>query len=60
MTALDRPLNGKLFLVAGGILGKFYCGRIKGSGGVAIDVGSLVDMWMGAETRPGMSQANKL
>ncbi len=33
MTALDRPLNGKLFLVAGGILGKFYCGRIKGSGG---------------------------
>jgi hypothetical protein len=55
MTALDRPLNGKLFLVAGGILGKFYCGRIKASGGVALDVGSVVDAWVGAATRPGIT-----
>jgi len=55
MTALDRPLNGKLFLVAGGILGKFYCGRIRASGGVALDVGSVVDAWVGAATRPGIT-----
>jgi hypothetical protein len=52
MAALDRPLNGTLFLVAGGILGKFYCERIRASGGVAIDIGSVADSWVGAETRP--------
>ncbi|ESQ73900.1 hypothetical protein [Asticcacaulis sp. AC402] len=54
MDSLGRAdLSGKLYLVAGGILGKFYCDRIKKSGGVAVDVGSLVDAWIGANTRPG-------
>lgn len=52
MDDLDRPLNARLFIVAGGILGKFYCERIRASGGVAIDVGSVADSWVGAETRP--------
>lgn len=60
MSALDRPLNGKLFLVAGGLLGKFYCSKIKDCGGVAIDVGSVVDAWIGANTRPGFSEAGLL
>lgn len=46
-------LSGRLFLVAGGILGKFYCDQIKKSGGVAVDIGSLADAWVGAVTRPG-------
>lgn len=49
---LSQPLHGRLFLVAGGILGKLYCTRIKQSGGVALDVGSIIDAWMGRLTRP--------
>ena len=49
---LERPLQGQLFLVAGGLLGKLYCDRIKKSGGVALDIGSVVDAWMGKATRP--------
>lgn len=40
-----------LFLVGGGILGKLYCHRIKSLGGVAIDVGSMMDLWGGLKTR---------
>ncbi|ACL60920.1 tetratricopeptide repeat protein [Methylobacterium nodulans] len=54
MEALSRPLNGKLYLVAAGLLGKLYCHRIKQSGGVALDIGSLADGWMGVNTRPGL------
>lgn len=46
-----RP--GEVFLVAAGFLGKIYCGVIKEAGGIAIDVGSIVDGWMGYNTRPG-------
>lgn len=53
MQDLSQPLAGELFLVAGGLLGKIYCDRIKRSGGVAIDIGSLIDAWLGAPTRPG-------
>ncbi|MBY0296172.1 MAG: tetratricopeptide repeat protein [Methylobacterium sp.] len=53
MQELSRPLAGQLFLVAGGLLGKVYCDRIKRSGGVALDIGSLIDAWLGAPTRPG-------
>lgn len=53
MRALAQPLDGRLFLVSGGLLGKFYCDRIRSSGGVALDIGSLVDLWLGYRTRPG-------
>lgn len=52
--SLSRPLNGKLFLVAAGILGKFYCKTIKDNGGIAIDIGSIADKLSGCNTRPGM------
>ena len=41
-----------LVLVAGGVFGKIYSGMIRESGGVAIDIGSVVDSWMGLRTRP--------
>ncbi|HVT30704.1 MAG TPA: hypothetical protein VHE81_22030, partial [Lacipirellulaceae bacterium] len=47
------PYRGAVFLVAAGLLGKIYCARIRNLGGVAIDVGSIVDAWMGQNTRPG-------
>jgi hypothetical protein len=43
--------RGELFLVAAGFLGKFYCDLIKSRGGIAIDVGSIVDYWLGHDTR---------
>ena len=49
-----------LFLVAGGILGKLYCEAIKQSGGVALDIGSVADAWMGAMTRPNVTNAHVL
>ncbi len=50
---LSRPSNGQLFLVAAGLLGKFYCQAVKQGGGVALDIGSLVDAWLEKPTRPG-------
>ena len=50
--AVPRP--GAVFLVAGGLLGKIYCHVIRQRGGIAIDAGSIVDGWMGHNTRPGV------
>ena len=53
MANLENPKHGKIFLVAGGILGKFYVQQIKRSGGIALDIGSLADAWVNKATRPG-------
>lgn len=45
------PHPGAVFLVAGGLLGKIYCHRIKQLGGIAFDIGAVVDAWMGYNTR---------
>jgi hypothetical protein len=50
---LARNWNGRLVLVAAGILGKFYASTIRRHGGIALDIGSLADVWMGRLTRPG-------
>jgi hypothetical protein len=50
---ISVPHRGALFLVAAGLLGKVYCSRIRALGGIAIDMGSIVDGWMGFNTRPG-------
>jgi hypothetical protein len=44
--------QGRVWLVAAGILGKRYCAEIRAQGGVALDVGSIVDGWLGKATRP--------
>ncbi|MGA0546234.1 hypothetical protein ACO2Q1_13250 [Brevundimonas sp. VNH65] len=40
-------LGGQLFLIGAGILGKYYCDLIRKRGGVALDVGSVLDSWAG-------------
>jgi hypothetical protein len=42
---------GEVFLVAAGILGKIYCDWIREAGGLALDLGSVVDQWCGFSTR---------
>lgn len=51
------PKQGAVFLVAAGLLGKVYCSWIKRRGGIAIDIGSVADAWMGHRTRPGQFEA---
>ena len=51
--SLAVPFPGAVFLVAAGLLGKVYCSRIKQLGGVALDIGSLADAWLGFDTRNG-------
>ncbi len=52
--SIEVPRPGAVFLVAGGLLAKIYCSVIRQRGGIAIDAGSIVDAWMGINTRPGM------
>ncbi len=50
------PHRGAVFLVAAGLLGKIYCNVIQQRGGIAIDIGSVSDAWMGLQTRAGQFQ----
>ncbi|MGB1262268.1 MAG: hypothetical protein ACPG52_05095 [Cognaticolwellia sp.] len=43
---------GMVFIVAGGIVGKGYCHEIKKKGGIALDLGAVVDAWVGKLSRP--------
>jgi hypothetical protein len=49
---------GRLFLVGAGILGKIYCDAIRQQGGVAIDVGSVMDLCCGLTTSRGEFRLN--
>jgi hypothetical protein len=51
MESLEVTEPGQPFLIGAGGLGKIYCHRVKQLGGVAIDVGSLLDAWAGVESR---------
>lgn len=45
--SLKEDASGRTYLVGAGILGKVYCDVIKKAGGVAIDIGSLMDLFAG-------------
>lgn len=51
--SIEVPFPGALFLVGAGPCGKVYCDVIKRRGGIAIDIGSVFDLWAGRLTRPG-------
>jgi tetratricopeptide (TPR) repeat protein len=57
MEQLARPWDGRVFLVAAGTLGKYYAIQIKRHGGVALDLGSLVDGWMRLQSRAGYGES---
>lgn len=48
---IEVPYRGALFVVGGGLLGKIYCNVIKEKGGIALDLGSILDAWAGAKSR---------
>jgi len=49
MDVVCRP--GMLLLVGAGVVGKIYCQWWKERGGIAFDVGSVLDEWAGKVTR---------
>ncbi|MEN3238683.1 hypothetical protein PUR29_35165 [Methylobacterium ajmalii] len=53
---LSKPHNGRVFLIAAGTFGKYYATIIKRHGGIAFDLGSLVDGWMKLASRPGYAE----
>lgn len=50
-TIQSSDWKGKICFVGAGILGKSYALQIKQQGGIAIDLGSMMDKWMGKQTR---------
>ena len=40
-----------LTYVGAGLLGKTYCADVRRAGRVAVDIGSIVDTWVGLKTR---------
>jgi hypothetical protein len=57
---LSRPHHGRVFMIAAGTLAKFYADVIKAHGGIALDLGSLVDGWLNISSRPGYDSSMRL
>ena len=51
---LKVKFKGMLFLVGAGLCGKIYCQWIKERGGIALDIGSVMDTWLGFGSRPAV------
>jgi hypothetical protein len=47
---------GIVYFVAAGILGKTYCEAIRATGGIALDIGAVADIWAGVRSRRQVSQ----
>ena len=57
LDSINPPFEGAVYIVAAGMLAKSYATVVKARGGIAIDVGSIADVWMGTASRPGMDKA---
>jgi hypothetical protein len=57
LDSINPPYEGAVYIIAAGILSKPYATMVKARGGIAIDVGSIADVWMGTASRPGMEKS---
>lgn len=51
-SSINVEYNGMPYLVAAGLIGKGYCAEIQQQGGIALDIGALIDCWDGRYSRP--------
>ncbi|WP_395341974.1 hypothetical protein PN836_020565 [Ningiella sp. W23] len=51
MRRLNAEAQGRVYLIGAGVLGKLYANTIKEAGGVALDIGSVFDSWVGNKSR---------
>ena len=52
---LEQVEAGDVVLVGAGVFGKIYCDRIRRRGGIALDLGSVLDGWAGVESRGNLT-----
>ena len=45
------PCEGNPCLVGAGVIGKIYCNWMRDRGGIAFDIGAVMDLWAGFSTR---------
>ena len=57
---LNIAVKKELYFVSWSLLGKAICGHIKAHGGVAVDIGAIIDGWMGMQTRSYHSEKYRL
>ncbi len=60
MDVVSRDFPGSLLLVGAGVIGKIYCNWWRDRGGVAVDVGGVMDLWAGFVTRGPDKGLNKV
>ena len=48
----QKNLSGSIWILAAGMLGKIYGDIVYLKGGIVLDLGSVVDGWIGVKTRP--------
>lgn len=53
---LEIRERGELFLIGAGLATKKYCQVVRDRGGIALDLGSVFDLWAGAATRTGFEE----
>ena len=58
MDEIEIPVPGHLCLIGAGPLGKIYAARVKERGGVALDVGSVFDLWANINSRSWIEEAS--
>jgi tetratricopeptide (TPR) repeat protein len=51
LAEMEHAPKGRLVLIGAGYAGKIIIGEAKKRGGIALDLGSIFDHWMGARTR---------
>jgi len=52
--------HGKILLVGAGFIGKIYCNWWRDRGGIALDIGSIMDEWAGRVTRGANRELDKI
>jgi GT-D fold-like domain len=52
---LSNARRGMLYLVGAGMPGKVYCNVIRSAGGIALDIGSTMDVLAGVRSRPNIT-----
>ena len=47
----EKCSKGSLFLIGAGLIGKIFALKVKEQGGIALDVGAMIDYWFSRYTR---------
>ena len=60
VSSIKNKAKDNLWFVGAGFYGKSYCNEIKKHGGIAIDIGSVLDAWLGIKSRGCWKDEDKI